>query len=193
MVLKRFFTGKIIGVPIGSWNLFCAVMRSTFRRLFSIVKLSGIGCYGRNCRIGLGVVINFPSKINLSDGVWIADSCIISSEFPDGQLEIGSDSHIDRLCRVDFSGGVTIGKNCTFSEGVVIESHDHGYSPSSVPRKCPLQIGDGVWLGMRCMILPQVTRIGHNAIIGAGAVVTHNVPDNTVVAGNPAKTIKYLA
>lgn len=54
----------------------------------------------------------------------------------------------------------------------------------------PITIGDNVWLGGHCTILPGIT-IGNNAIIGAGSVVTHDVPANAVVAGNPAQIIKY--
>ena len=55
-----------------------------------------------------------------------------------------------------------------------------------------VNIEDNVWLGMHCIILPQVSRIGKNAIVGAGAIVTRDVPPNTVVAGNPAKIIRNI-
>lgn len=191
-MLNRFFNGRIRGIPAGGWNVFCGVWRSLARRMFSGVKLCGLGRCGKNCRLGLGVVVRYPGGIVLSDGVSIADNCFITSEFPDSRLEIGSDSHINRFCHLDFSGGVVMGKNCTISEGVVIESHDHGHDPGSVPERCPLRIGDEVWIGMRSIILPRVARIGDRAIIGAGAVVTREVPPRAVVAGNPARVIKYL-
>lgn len=55
----------------------------------------------------------------------------------------------------------------------------------------PVTIGNSVWIGGDCTILPGVT-IGNNVVIGAGSVVTRDVPDNTAVAGNPAKKIKRL-
>ncbi|MEH7581800.1 DapH/DapD/GlmU-related protein, partial [Priestia megaterium] len=54
----------------------------------------------------------------------------------------------------------------------------------------PVIIEDRVWIGARCIILPGVT-IGKGATVGAGAVVTKDVPPYTVVAGNPAKVVKY--
>ena len=97
-MLNRFFNGRIRGIPAGGWNVFCGVWRSLARRLFSGVKLCGLGRCGKNCRLGLGVVVRYPGGIVLSDRVSIADNCFITSEFPDSRLEIGSDSHIDRFC-----------------------------------------------------------------------------------------------
>lgn len=55
----------------------------------------------------------------------------------------------------------------------------------------PVTIGNSVWIGGNAVILPGVT-IGNNVVVGAGSVVTHNIPDNVVVAGNPAVIIKRL-
>ena len=54
----------------------------------------------------------------------------------------------------------------------------------------PLEICDDVWIGARAIIVPGCTRIGAHSIIGAGAVVTHDVPDYAIVGGNPAKVIR---
>jgi len=54
-----------------------------------------------------------------------------------------------------------------------------------------IEIGNDVWVGRNAMILPSVKKIGDGAVIGAGAVVTRDVPDFAVVAGNPAVVIKY--
>ena len=56
----------------------------------------------------------------------------------------------------------------------------------------PVTIGNDVWIGGNATILPGVT-IGNNVVVAAGAVVTHDVPDNTLVAGVPARKIKDLA
>lgn len=55
----------------------------------------------------------------------------------------------------------------------------------------PITIEDNVWLGGSCILLPGV-RVGRNAVVGAGAVVTHDVPPNAVVAGNPARVIRVI-
>lgn len=57
-------------------------------------------------------------------------------------------------------------------------------------KQTPLEIGGDVWIGARAIVLPGCKRIGAHSIIGAGSVVTHDVPDYAIVAGNPAKVIK---
>lgn len=57
-------------------------------------------------------------------------------------------------------------------------------------RKTPLYIAGDVWIGARVIVLPGCKRIGHGTIIGAGAVVTKDVPDWAIVGGNPAKILK---
>ena len=57
--------------------------------------------------------------------------------------------------------------------------------------KTPLHIAGDVWIGARAIVLPGCTYIGHGSIIGAGSVVTKDVPDYAVVGGNPAKVLKY--
>lgn len=76
----------------------------------------------------------------------------------------------------------------------------HSFANSNVPigtvpeteseKQTPLEIGGDVWIGARAIILPGCKRIGAHSIIGAGSVVTHDVPDYAIVAGNPAKVIK---
>lgn len=61
---------------------------------------------------------------------------------------------------------------------------------TEVERQTPLEIGGDVWIGARVIVLPGCKRIGAHSIIGAGSVVTHDVPDYAIVAGNPARVIR---
>lgn len=79
----------------------------------------------------------------------------------------------------------------------VILTRNHAFDRTDIPmgeqgvqQEKPVIIGNDVWLGQRVIILPGV-HIGNGVIVGAGAVVTKDVPDYAVVAGNPARIIKY--
>ena len=78
------------------------------------------------------------------------------------------------------------------SDGI-FASLNHGLKKEErydlIPKK--IVIKDYAWIGSKSVILPGVT-IGENAVVGAGSVVTKDVPDNAIVAGNPAKIIKYI-
>lgn len=92
---------------------------------------------------------------------------------------------------------IEIGKNCRITAEVIILAHDYSYAVlrpeyHCMPRKAGVtKVGDNVFVGMKSIIL-MGSQIGNNVIIGAGAVVSGNIPDNVVVAGNPAKVVCTL-
>ena len=69
----------------------------------------------------------------------------------------------------------------------IMDTDWHGFN-GNPPKVAPVFIGKHVWIGLKCIILKGVT-IGDYSIVGAGSVVTHSIPSNTIVAGNPAKPI----
>jgi maltose O-acetyltransferase len=90
---------------------------------------------------------------------------------------------------------VNIGHNVMIGPGTLISTVNHPLNPSGRRRHLgiakPVNIGNDVWIGGNVVILPGVT-IGNNCVVAAGAVVTKDVPDNSLVAGVPAKVIKTL-
>lgn len=85
---------------------------------------------------------------------------------------------------------VEIGSNCTIARDVVIRDYDaHSILDEKFKISSPITIRDNVWIGNRAIILKGVT-IGSGSIVAAGAVVTKDVPDHVIVAGNPAKIIR---
>lgn len=90
---------------------------------------------------------------------------------------------------------VTVGNRVLMAPGVLVATVNHSMDPARRREYCvarPITIGDDVWLGGNCTVLPGVT-IGNNVIVAAGAVVNQDVPDNTLVAGVPAVPVKSLA
>lgn len=90
---------------------------------------------------------------------------------------------------------VTIGDDCFVGPNVSIYTACHSIDPiernSRQEWALPVSIGNNVWIGGSVTILPGV-KIGDNVTIGAGSVVTHDIPSNTVAVGNPCKVIKQL-
>ena len=108
--------------------------------------------------------------------------------------DIHSSTTLERNLNMDrlYPQGIHIGKSCMIASGTTILSHDHckrtGEGDLGVLLK-DTYIGDRCFLAVNCLILPGV-HIGNECIIGAGAVVTKDVPDHCCVAGNPAKIIR---
>lgn len=110
------------------------------------------------------------------------------------QLSIGDNSGVGIDCEV--YGPVEIGNDVMMGPDVVIYTSGHKYDRADVPmwrqgstETAPVKIGNDVWIGRRAIIMPGVT-VGDGSIIGAGAVVTKDVPPYAIVGGVPAKVIK---
>lgn len=109
--------------------------------------------------------------------------------------EIGDNSGIGE--NSNLYGKVIIGNNVMMGTQCLIYTQNHAFDRLDIPMKDqgpqpskPVIIGDDVWIGGRVTILPGV-HIGNGCIIGAGAVVTRDVPDYAIVGGNPAKIIRF--
>lgn len=116
-----------------------------------------------------------------------------------GNLEIGENTSISSYTTIYSRYGVKIGKNCLISSNCGISSYNHIVESLNRPADIHLDakyskdilIGDNVWIGMNCCILPGI-RIGNNSVIGSGSVVTKNVPENEIWVGNPARHLKNI-
>jgi maltose O-acetyltransferase len=110
-------------------------------------------------------------------------------------ISIGDDSMLGQNSIIGSTAAVVIGNDVMMGPGVLIYTSNHGMEPGIPMRRQPLQcapvcVGNDVWIGARCILLPGIT-IGDGAVLAAGAVVTSDVPANAVVGGVPAKVLKY--
>lgn len=171
-------------------------------------------CSAKLKKLGQNTVIE-PYLLGLAGGkhISIGDNCYIDKsvqisawdsyfgqEFSP-EIVIGNNCGIGAYSHLSAINGIYIGNNVRMGKSILIIDNAHGASKRDLldisPRKRPLAskgpvvIEDNVWIGEKASIMPGV-RIGRGAIIAANSVVTHDVDPYSVVAGNPAKTIKSL-
>ena len=108
-------------------------------------------------------------------------------------ITVGKNVFINACCNFQDQGGISIGDGSLIGHKVVLATLNHGFDPEDRASlyPAPITIGKQVWIGASSTILPGVT-IGDNAIIAAGSVVTKDVASNTLVAGVPAKFIRFI-
>lgn len=157
--------------------------------MFKYLPPSTFGPLGKLCKAlraktAKGFIRSCGVNVNIEHGATISSS-----------LSIGDNSGVGIDCSC--SGDLTIGRDVMMGPECVIFARNHEFIDTEQPMrlqgyqalgKCV--IGDDVWIGRRVMIMPNVN-IGSHSIIGAGAVVTKDVPEWAIVAGNPAVVKKY--
>ncbi|MDM7854757.1 sugar O-acetyltransferase [Cellulomonas alba] len=128
--------------------------------------------------VGEGVDFRPPFSVEYGHHVSIGRGTFVNADF----LALGG-------------GRITIGEDVLIGPGVRFYTPNHPLDPdhrrAGYERVLPIVVGDNVWIGGSAILLPGVT-VGADAIVGAGAVVTRDVPPATVVAGNPARVIRRL-
>lgn len=107
------------------------------------------------------------------------------------QVKIGKNVFINHHLTMMSAGGVTIDDGVMIGPNVQIYTDNHDLHNRMLLCCKPVHICKNAWIGGGAIILPGKT-IGENAVVGSGAVVTHDVEPNTIVAGNPARVIRKI-
>ena len=129
---------------------------------------------------------------SMGHGVVIRNSANITMP---GKCFIGNYSSINAGCHIASQGTIRIGNYVMVGPRTIMWSQNHVFDRTDIPMReqghseAPIVIEDDVWIGARCIILAGI-RIGTGSVIGAGAVVTHDIPPYSVVAGVPAWVIR---
>jgi acetyltransferase-like isoleucine patch superfamily enzyme len=176
-----------------------------------------LGSCGRGVVIGQGCVFRHPANIHLADGVVIDDHCVLDArgagaegirlgpgvivsrgtilQSKGGPITIGAKTGIGALSHFVSWTGIEVGSNVAVAGQCAVSAGTYAVTEFSKPpvdrtpaSAGPVVIGDGVWIATRATILDAV-RIGDDAIVSAGSVVTSSVPPRTIVQGNPARPV----
>ncbi|MGD1895798.1 MAG: DapH/DapD/GlmU-related protein [Phormidesmis sp.] len=172
---------------------------------------------GKNVVFGCGVTLRHPQKITIGNNVIVDDNCVLDAKGETNRgITIGNDVFIGRnsilYCKngdMEIQDKVNIGANCEVyskqrlvdGKGTLIAAYNYIMSGgrydyrSAIPlaeqssySDGPTIVGENCWLGAKGVVLDGVS-IGHNAIVGAGAVVTKDIPDAAIAMGIPAKVV----
>jgi acetyltransferase-like isoleucine patch superfamily enzyme len=150
---------------------------------------------GPDCVFETGVLVFHPENISLGRNVYLGHYAILKGYYK-GQLRIGDESWIGQQCFLHAAGDLTIGARVGIGPGVKILTSQHEEAGRETPilfspvAMAPVVIDDDADIGLGAILLPGVT-IGRGAVIGAGAVVTRDVPAYAVVAGSPARILRH--
>lgn len=165
----------------------------------------GTGEIDRTLFAGLGINVLFetgsmvfhPEHIVIGNNVYVGHYAILKGYYKN-RMVVGSNVWIGQHCLLHSAGGLTIGNGVGIGPGVRITSARHRESGRDSPMLFaelafdPVVLNDDCNIGVNAVVLPGVT-IGRGAQVGAGAVVAEDVPDFAVVAGVPARILRYRA
>jgi acetyltransferase-like isoleucine patch superfamily enzyme len=165
--------------------------RAAWLRRRGLLLLGGASFAG-----GLPIIDNRGGTITAGDGLMVEiqpGSRPAVLHVGDGAtLTLGEGIFLNGGCSISASAAVTIGDHAKIAPGVFISDNNwHQIDEGAPVRKAPIVIGRNVWIATNAAILPGVT-IGDHCVIGAGAVVTEDIPAKSVVAGNPASVVRTI-
>ena len=157
--------------------------------------------FGKFQQLRGGKYVEIADHVAMGNGVVLEVFDEYQTQHFTPNLRIGSYVNIGDHSHLSCINGITIKDNVRMGRKVFITDNAHGVSEGSLldmrpnirplASKGPIVIEENVWIGEMVCILPGVT-IGRGAIIGANAVVTHDVPAYSLVAGNPARVIRQM-
>jgi len=158
-------------------------------------ELSQFRSLGTDCVFETGVRVFHPENVTLGNNVYVGHDAILKGYYRN-ELRIGDETWIGQQCFFHAAGGLFVGARVGIGPAVRVITSVHSDAGREVPvlfapvEFAPVVIEDDSDVGVGSVILPGVT-IGRGAIVGAGAVVTTSVPAYAVVAGVPARILRF--
>jgi acetyltransferase-like isoleucine patch superfamily enzyme len=179
---KKDYLKKLFKTNPLEWVNVARVALKTFE--YRVLK----NCIGKKTIVGPGTnIINF-SNVMIGNHALIQDYVYIRAGY-EGFIKIGDYCAINSFAKLFGHGGIEIGDYTQIGPDCLITTTTHNYQDGLKARFEKIRIGNWVWVGAKSIILAGIT-IGDHAIIGAGSVVTKDVPKNSISVGSPARVIK---
>ncbi|MCJ7702813.1 MAG: hypothetical protein MUO62_14615 [Anaerolineales bacterium] len=174
-----------------TWQNALAMLRARWYLRHATVLGSKARLWGRPSIQNWGI-LTFGERVRLVSTI----ATIELVAMPGGVLDIGSNTCINYGCSIAANLKVSIGADCSIGTYVnIMDNNFHRLEPDrryETPESKPVILEDNVWLGARVIVLPGVT-IGSGSVVGAGSVVTRDIPPLSVAAGIPARVIRKLS
>src|SRR5271154_6589523 len=185
-----------------------AEVRATSEMVSLVGKIADLGCI-MNAQLRLRGKTRTPLSVRLrgraqlsgcgevvlGEGVSL-NGTVVPYElvtYASGRIEIGNHTFINFGSSIAARTSVKIGSRCHLGHYTFVMDNDQHdvVRHAELPQSDPVVIDDHVWIGSKAVILPGV-RIGSRAVIGAGSIVTKDIPPRCVAAGNPARVLRHL-
>ena len=184
-------------------------MLEIFRKVPKVLKDPRLAAALLNAQLRMATKARVPLTVRLKGSVRITGAgelvfgkgvsllgTVVPIEFAPkkgGRILIGDHTFINYGSTISAYEQVSIGAHCLLGHYThILDNGEHDIiNHSSLPPSKSVVIEDHVWIGARVIVLPGV-RIGHHAVIGAGSVVTKNIPPRSVAVGNPARVIRQM-
>ena len=176
-------------------------IKSRIRKCEDIIKFK---LKNKSVAVGKNIILRNPQYISCGKNVVIGDESKLLCWDSYGEeqynnlpeIQIGDNFHATRNFTVQCAQKVVIGRDVLVASNVFIIDYNHGLNPLTMSylenpliRGRGVFVDDGVWIGNNVIVLPNV-HIGKKSIIGAGSVVTKDIPEYCIAVGNPAKVVK---
>jgi acetyltransferase-like isoleucine patch superfamily enzyme len=183
-------------------KIFRNIVGTVFKRIsFFIFKYSVL--YKKNVIVDSTIKLYFTKgNLDVSNDVVIGAYTVLYAIDSDhssekGMLKIGKNTSIGEFNNIRAAGGsIVIGNNCLISQFVSIVASNHNIERGKNinvqgwdEKKTGVIIGNDVWIGANCVILPGV-EIGNGCVVAAGSIITKSIPENSIVMGIPGKIVK---
>jgi acetyltransferase-like isoleucine patch superfamily enzyme len=208
-LLPYLWQGLVLTLLSGLPTVAASVLRGIAYR--TVLGQVGSGCFieqhvrwlvPRRIRLGKRVMIAegcfldahcLSGGISLGDDVWLSRGSHVMA-YRDVEVWIGDRTYVGHRCLFYGHGGIRVGCDVLMANDVQLICGNHTFARRDVPIRAqptverPIVVEDDVWLGASAIVLGGVT-VGHGSVVGAGAVVTEDLPPYSIARGVPARVV----